>query len=733
MSVRIHEFYRHNGLRVLEIPVGKKCPVVFDWPNTQKPIEEVQKTLDSDSRFNKYGWILDDDHLVVDIDVHHPEQDGRISLLKLEQKLGYRLIDVCGAVVSTPSGGTHYYFRKPPESKLGKKFAEYLGIDFIAGKGKQVVAANSAHDSHDGLYSLSGTGLLTDAPESLLELIIEASVNRSFSQQQLTPDQERSGDEFNTTKKGLSEMIHALRSCGYEVWGCDDFFKFNRPGKTTTSDCSGHVGKVSKQGNYQLTCFSLSDQYFPTGESLAIFHAYSLLKHSGNHKDAAIDLYNKGFAEQSFSGIDISGIMEQANFTAIIRGESVSSGEPVFPLEIVEKMPYVMRLAFEFSKSRAVLFMPEASVMGILAMFSSILGRRVRDDYDSRTNPIIIGLASSGGGKNSQREANKLLLAKSGLNVLSGPERVGSPQGIVTAVHKIPSVLFQLDEAGELLKAINDPRSHLRQLPGLMMHMYSDCRSIWTGDAVSDDKRVKTINQPNPVYYGTATPESFYDNIQPEQMINGFLNRMIIFKCKSPDRRFKPQSIEPPEELLSWMRAWYSLRTSNGNLSDANADWPEPMVIEKTQEADDMHEAYADAVFVRHKGENQLRQALWSRAPEKEAKLALVHACCNGLPTRPPKITEASIEWAKKVINYSTSFMVWAAEEKASDSKIIKHKQQVLDKIQTGMTQTQVCRKTQRLCRNARERKEVLEELVASGAISFSLAENSYTKHRDEV
>lgn len=731
MAVRIHDFYRDNNLRVLEIPIGKKCPVIVDWPNTTKSIDEVQKTLDNEPRYNKYGWILDDDHFVVDIDIHHEEQDGRVSLLKLESLLGYKLADVCGVIVDTPSGGTHYYFRKPANAKLGKKFPEYPGIDFIAGKGKQVVAANSAHDSHDGVYSMRGIGILTDAPYDLLQLIIDAGDKRDGHQ--LTEEQERSGDEFNTTRNGLEEMIHALRSCGYEVWPHGDFFKFNRPNKTTSSDCSGHVGKISKQGNYQLTCFSLSDSHFPTGESLAIFHAYALLKHSGNHRDAAIDLYEKGFAEQSFSGVDISQILEQANLAAEVRGDTRSSGEPEFPHEVIEKMPYVMRLAFEYSKARAVRFMPEACIMGIVSMFSAILGRRVRDDYDSRTNPIIIGLASSGSGKNSQREANKLLLAKAGLGQLSGPERIGSPQGIITAVYKTPSILFQLDEAGELLKAISDQRSHLKLLPGLMMHMYSDCKSIWTSDAVSDEKRVKTIYQPNPVYYGTATPESFYENIQQEQMVNGFLNRMLIFKCKNPNRRLKPQSVDPPEELLSWMRAWHSLRTSNGNLAEGNADWPEPMVIEKTTEADQMHEAYAEAVFSKHDNEGHVRQALWSRAPEKEAKLALVHACCNGLPTKPPKITAASIEWAKKVVNYSTRFMVWAAEEKATDSKIIKYKQQVLDKIETGMSQTQVCRKTQRLCRNARERKEVLEELTAAGAISFDVAMNRYTKHREEV
>lgn len=143
----VHDFYRSNKMRVIEIPVGSKRPSAMGWPDSQKTADEVQMALDSyPEHFDKYGWVLDAVHVVIDIDVHAEMANGFESLAKLEQTLGYTLESVCGAIVNTPSGGRHYYFTKDAEAVFGKVFTEeYPGIDFINGKGKQVVAANSPH------------------------------------------------------------------------------------------------------------------------------------------------------------------------------------------------------------------------------------------------------------------------------------------------------------------------------------------------------------------------------------------------------------------------------------------------------------------------------------------------------------------------------------------------------------------------------------------------------------
>ncbi len=174
VAIKVHEFYQKYSLRTLEIPVGEKAPIhVKRWQDSTKPIAEVQEALDSQpDRYNKYGWLLDEDHVVIDIDVHDPKENGWDALARLESKLGFTLESKCGAIVRTPSGGAHFYFSKEPSVKFGKVFKQhYAGIDFISGRGKQVVAANSLHDKCSGFYAMQG-GKLFPLPQEVIDHLL---------------------------------------------------------------------------------------------------------------------------------------------------------------------------------------------------------------------------------------------------------------------------------------------------------------------------------------------------------------------------------------------------------------------------------------------------------------------------------------------------------------------------------------------------------------------------------
>ena len=731
---RVDPFYTDNSLRVHEIPVGTKCPVEVGWPDSNKSHEAVNDKLSLD-RFNKYGWLLDDTHLVIDIDVHHEEENGYESLAKLESDLSISLDEICKAVVESPSGGKHYYFTKPANMKFGKVFKEhYPGIDFIHGKGKQVVAAGSAHDSFGGTYAISENPSLTEVPMELvrhLQSLKSSTEHKSEPANFVSPDSERSGDEFNKSDQGLRMMVAQMQARGYIVrLTADGHYEWDRPNKTTGSKCSGFLGKKSKQGNYILSCFTLSDAHFDSGETVTIFYAFAQLMHKGDLKEAAKDLYELGFAvtEEDYSGI--AGILEQGFCGAKVAQDDDEDEfeepecEPEFPFEVLEDMPTYMKMAFDYSEATAIRFIPEASLLGIIALFSSVLGRRIKDDYNSRTNPIIIVLGGSGSGKNSQRTANKNLLVESGLSFLAGPERIGSPQGIISSVDANPSVLFQIDEVGEMLRAMNDERGPLKNLPGLIMHMYSDCTSTWKSDAVADLKRVKEIHQPNPVYYGTTVPDTFYENLRRDMATNGFFNRMLVINSQRTARK-RPKDVSPTPGLLGWMKDWHEARELTP------LDTPNPRLIPKNQAAFDMHELYTDAVEERHNSENELAAAIWSRAPEKEAKLTLVHAAANHRPDEQFQITERSVAWAKKIVNYSNRFMLWALNEKCQGSAAQVLKQRVLDKITTGMSQSAICRKTQFL-RDRKERAAILEELIESKAIK-RLDSGKFSKLRERI
>ena len=325
-TVDIHDFYTAHNLRLHEVEVGFKYPRTPNWPESTKTAQDVQLALYS-STYNKYSFILDDEHLVVDIDVHNPNADGYASLAKMESAIGIRLQDVGSAYVKTPSGGKHYYFTKPKDLELSRCYSAYPGVDFLDGlKNKQVIAANSYHDTHDGQYELFGTELLP-VPSELLNHLIGLS-NRAKKEQgeSFLLRDPLPGDVMMRSWEGVEVLKTEMEARGYVFRECDDYYEYDRPGKTTSSERSGHLGKTSEAGVYQLTSFTLSDPTFDTGVSHTIFHAYANLVCDGNETDAANRLSSRfnprKMAEEDFDRI-MSGA-EDGVRRAVVRSDVVN-------------------------------------------------------------------------------------------------------------------------------------------------------------------------------------------------------------------------------------------------------------------------------------------------------------------------------------------------------------------------------------------------------------------------
>ena len=159
----------------------------------------------------------------------------------------------------------------------------------------------------------------------------------------------------------------------------------------------------------------------------------------------------------------------------------------VFPSECLLHMPRVMREAFDYVMATAIMPQPELTLGALIALFGAAFGRKVTDDYKSRTNVMVLALAPSGAGKEHPRQCNKEFLLQSGLELINGPERVGSSAGIISVVAAHPIRLLQLDEIGRLLATMRDPKvSHLYNIGTVLMALYSSSNTVWNGDAYAD-------------------------------------------------------------------------------------------------------------------------------------------------------------------------------------------------------------------------------------------------------
>lgn len=176
-KLRHIEAYAAAGFRLTPLrTTGRnkgKAPVAENWteiPHTPKP---NPKDFDSCN----YGVILDDTHLVIDLDPRNYAA-GVSSWEELAKATGLTATDLHKTlVVRTGGGGSHIYFKKPADWHIKGKLKEFPGVDFLS-KGRHVVGPGSIHPDTGKPYELlaGDPSQLADAPETLLNLIKQANL-----------------------------------------------------------------------------------------------------------------------------------------------------------------------------------------------------------------------------------------------------------------------------------------------------------------------------------------------------------------------------------------------------------------------------------------------------------------------------------------------------------------------------------------------------------------------------
>ncbi len=713
--MKVHDFYRENDLRLHEIPKGVKCPVEKGWPSSQKRADDVEPKLDGE-RFNKYGWLLDDRHVVIDIDVHDIDNaDGYASLEKLEKDIGFQLADACGAVVKSPSGGRHYYFTKPENASFGKVFRNtYPGIDFISGRGKQVIAAGSCHDGFPGeVYQINDDAQLLEIPLQLLRhLQSQREQQNEFSARDCRADDDRSGDEFNKSQRGVDLLVGELKARGYVFRQKNGYLEFDRPGKTTDSKCSGHVGKLSRQGNYQLTSFTLSDPVFPSGDAITIFHAYALLCCGGSHTAAAAALFSRGFAETDYSDINLSGLSARPNET-----KERPDRRPTLSEDLLEPEGLLGDMV-RFIRETARFEHPELTLASCLAFAGMILGRRVRGIDDTRPNLYCLSIAESGTGKNHPRQTIKKIMTKSGMTV--PPEGAASATGLVRNLAKQPSMVVQIDEAGLQFRSMKNPRSPQAELGAQFSELFTSSNGFFAYRAYADAQNETRIDQPHLSINAVTTENSMYKGgFNHEDIEQGLFGRFLLFRPRvmDPPERFDIEVHPVPDSLSDAISTWWEYQPWD-TVAGANLlpDHPDPMVVPISDAAKKRYRQYATTVQTRMKREDTFRKALWRRSKEKTSRLALVHACMKG-PKRDGVLVEKdSMDWAIAISNYSTRGMIYDMDHAMVESKYQEDVQYFLSKIDgDGIERWKLGRKLGKF--KPKERDEIFSDLLQSGVI----------------
>ena len=188
--------------------------------------------------------------------------------------------------------------------------------------------------------------------------------------------------------------------------------------------------------------------------------------------------------------------------------------QPSFELRVPEG---ILAEMVEYMVSTARRPQPLLSLGASLCALGALMGRKYRTETNLRSNLYIVGIADSGSGKNHAREIINELFFEAGLAQHLGGNKIASGAGLLTALHRQPALLLQIDEFGMFMSAAADrkrsPR-HITEILDNMTELYTAAGGVFLGaEYANHDGRNerRDIVQPCLCVYGTTTPVHFWN------------------------------------------------------------------------------------------------------------------------------------------------------------------------------------------------------------------------------
>lgn len=359
---------------------------------------------------------------------------------------------------------------------------------------------------------------------------------------------------------------------------------------------------------------------------------------------------------------------------------------PDYPAHLLAPGGIVQKIA-EWILQTAQKPQPILALAAAISVVGTVLGRKVATNTGLRTNFYLVGVAGTSAGKDHARKCIKTLFQAAGLSDLLGGEELASGQALLSRTANHPVSLFQIDELGLMLKAVAQKGAgpHLASIVTNLMKLFSSAGSVYHGTEYADQKMKQRVDIAYPCVglHGTTTPETLWPALGSQDVVSGYLNRMILMFV--PDRRVPKQYVgigQPPAEVVEWMKAAREMSMGIMGLDGANPiELPfAAMTPQIMRDFDDWVENHMEEV----KGKGLA--PLWGRAWEHAAKLALAMACARydatALKTTAAggglEIDPTSAQWAVDFVKFTMMIQEDQVATRMGDSEFDRQAQEAL-------------------------------------------------------
>ncbi|WP_435018474.1 bifunctional DNA primase/polymerase [Tundrisphaera sp. TA3] len=614
--------------------------------------------------------------------------------------------------------GRHLLFRHPVTAvKSRQKLAGYEGID-VRADGGYIVAPPSTH--HSGRkYRVDGETYklgIPHAPSWLLAMLMAEA-----------PRKEREAD-YSATSGAVPQwepdevraMLDALDpSMGYQEWIEIGMALHSGGFPLSMWDGWSSRGRQYKPG----CCVSHWRSFKPGGITMGTLVERARLR---GWKPQAMERAEREPA-------DIACVMPlvekaRARWLAEKAGEAGADPETgelpgaehpgQFGFDPMD-LPGMIGDTVRWIARHAIYELPELALLNALAFAGACMGRRYASPMDTRTNIYLVGVDTSGGGKDFSRKMIRKLAVRSGLGTFLGSNDIRSASGLARDLEGRASQLMMLDEFGMMLQALNDPKSppYLREVTKLIMICYSASNSGHDHGTYGDAKQKPiTLNEPNLCIYGTTTLSSYVPALKKSAVESGSLNRFIVIP--NTVEVFVKRNVPPVDFPQHLIEAWARLElTAADGLGAGNScllTGKQTLVEWGVGVEEEVYQMQVAQLEKTKRGE-----PLWGRYVENAIKVAMIFAVARD--TREPVISMADLDLGKAIVGRSVRYMEELTREHMAENEHEANGHEMLRFIKShgrkGVGRSVLLRQFRKLKR--RDMDELLGALLEQGAVEI--------------
>lgn len=361
---------------------------------------------------------------------------------------------------------------------------------------------------------------------------------------------------------------------------------------------------------------------------------------------------------------------------------------------------------------------PILALAAALCAIGTLAGRKYRSPSNLRTNLFAISLADSGAGKNHSRQIiDRLFSDFLGAEKKIGGSKIASGSGLLSALHRSPSILFQIDEFGMFLGAMLDKRGpkHLIEIMSHMTELFTSSNLTYHGIEYADqrDRPRQEIVQPCLSVYGTTVPSHFWKALESSNAVDGSLARFLVFESEEnyPDDQNAPEK-DPPVDLVDLLAR---INEGIGGIASAldGSHTPELMHVSYDDAATKMiKDMKLDTTKKLRALEGTPFTSFWARRDELTIKVAMIHAI--GCDPENPIMNTYDVEFARAIVDRSINQLVDGVERYVSDNAAENFSKRVIEIVRKAGGSIDKSRLYKQTLFLGRDRDTTLKALMGS-------------------